>query len=65
MTADLIDQYPIDAICARCNRRTVVTVQDCGIGPYEAWGQKLVEVNFQPVTECCGSYEFTEVYDAD
>lgn len=42
-----------DVWCADCCEQTNTTWQDFGIGPYEYWGSKGVDVQLVEVTECC------------
>ena len=61
MIGDPTDELPTAVICAKCDEETTVKWEDCGIGPYELNGYRN-HVDFQLTTECCGAYEWEEVY---
>jgi hypothetical protein len=45
--------------CGECRKECTVHEEDCGIGPYEYWGQKCNDVNMQLTSDCCDG----EVFD--
>jgi hypothetical protein len=45
--------------CRACGEECSVSWQDTGIGAYEYWGAKGVDVRMELLSECCGS-EVTE-----
>lgn len=45
--------------CNACGEECSLSWQDTGIGAYEYWGAKGVDVRMELLSECCGS-EVTE-----
>lgn len=39
--------------CTECGQPCDVIEVDFGIGPYEYWGQRCVQVDIQQVSNCC------------
>jgi hypothetical protein len=46
--------------CATCGKPCDWKRVDCGIGPYEFWGQKCIDTNVQVLSECCEDDIFTD-----
>ena len=46
---------PDEGYCICCGVITVPKWQDIGIGPYEFWGDRGVDVDWQLVSPCCSS----------
>lgn len=52
------NEIPESAICGNCDGPCTVICEDQGIGNYEYAGQYCTHVDFQLVTDCCGSEEW-------
>lgn len=55
-------------ICSECGQECRPKKVDLGIGPYEFWGQRCIDHNWQVVSDCCWAeiedYDVVD-YDAD
>ena len=46
--------------CCQCGEECTVSVHDFGIGPYEYWGDKGTQHDYEAVTDCCESSTISE-----
>lgn len=42
-------------ICGECGEECCAVIVDHGIGPYEYWGLRAVDVQLVVESECCGA----------
>ena len=40
-------------ICSCCGDEAEPVMINCGVGPYEYWGMRGVDVNMQELSQCC------------
>lgn len=43
-----------DAYCPNCDKRVSAHLEDLGIGAYEFWGYRGVDIRLAPVCDECG-----------
>lgn len=47
------DDEPDAGVCKECGQECRPVRRDFGIGPYEYWGSRGVDTNYQWVSPCC------------
>ncbi len=47
------EDVPSEMICGECGKLAAIVEVDFGIGSYEYWGAKGIDVNIHYVSECC------------
>ena len=48
-----VAEAPDEGICSECGEECIPKVIDSGIGPYEYWGARGVDVRLEEVSPCC------------
>lgn len=51
--------------CEECQEECKVVSEDVGIGPYEFWGIRGVDIRIIPVSDCCGAMCYEDRVEDD
>lgn len=54
------DTPPGEYVCSECGQECEIHNVDCGIGPYEFWGQKCIHHDFRWMSKCCDAPALNE-----